>query len=45
MTLGTFWAAKRRHVSCEDAVKHELKWGSLVTHGMIPLEENLIVVG
>ena len=23
----------------------ELKWGSLVTHGMMPLEENLKVVG
>ena len=23
----------------------ELKWGSHVTHGMMPLEENLIVVG
>ena len=27
MTLGTFWVAKRRHVSSADAVKHELKWG------------------
>ena len=44
-TLGTFWVAKRRHVSSADAVKLELKWGSLVTHGMRPLEGNLIVVG
>ena len=45
MTLGTFWVAKRRHVFSADAVKHELKWGSLVTHGIMPLEGNLIVVG
>ena len=45
MTLGTFWVAKRRHVSSADVVKHELNWGSLVTHGMMPLEGNLIVVG
>ena len=32
-------------MSSADAVKLELKWGSLVTHGMMPLEENLIVVG
>ena len=38
MTLGTFWVAKRHHVSSADAVKHELKWGSLVTHGMMPLD-------
>ena len=41
MTLGTFWVAKRRHVSSAYAVKHELKWGSLVTHGIMPLEGNL----
>ena len=28
-----------------DAVKHELKWGSHVTHGMMPLGENLKVDG
>ena len=43
MTLGTFWVAKRRH--SVDAVKLEIKWGSHVTHGMMPLEGNLIVVG
>ena len=32
-------------MSSADAVKLELKWGSLVTHGMMPLEGNLIVVG
>ena len=37
MTLGTFWVAQRRHVSSADAVKLEVKWGSLVTHGMMPL--------
>ena len=42
MTLDTFWVAKRRHVSNADVVKHELlKWGSLVTHDMMPLEGNL----
>ena len=41
MTLGTFWVAQRRHVSSADAVKLEVKWGSLVTHGMMPLERNL----
>ena len=45
MTLGTFWVAQRGHVSSADAVKLEVKWGSLVTHGMMPLEGNLIVVG
>ena len=45
MTLGTFWVAKRRHVSSADAVKYELKWGSLVTHGMMPLEGNIKVDG
>ena len=32
-------------MSSSDAVKHELKWGSLVTHGMMPLEGNLKVDG
>ena len=32
-------------MSSADAVKLELKWGSLVTHGMMSLEGNLIVVG
>ena len=32
-------------MSSVDAVKLELKWGSLMTHGMMPLEGNLIVVG
>ena len=32
-------------MSNADAVKLELKWGSYVTHGMMPLEGNLIVVG
>ena len=32
-------------MSSEDVVKLELKWGSLETHGMMPLEGNLIVVG
>ena len=32
-------------MSSADAVKLELKWDSLVTHGMMPLEGNLIVVG
>ena len=41
MTLGTFWVAQRRHVSSADAVKLDVKWGSLVTHGMMPLEGNL----
>ena len=41
MTLGTFWVAERRHVSSADVVKLEVKWGSLVTHGMMPLEGNL----
>ena len=45
MTLGTFWVAKRQNVSNADAVKLELKWGSHVTHGIMPLEGNLIVVG
>ena len=40
-----FWVAKRLHVSSEDAVKLELKWGSHVTHGIMPLEGNLMVVG
>ena len=45
MTLGTFWVAQRRHVSSADAVKLEVKWGSLVTNGMMPLEGNLKVGG
>ena len=28
-----------------DAVKFELKWGSLETHGIMPLGENLKVDG
>ena len=32
-------------MSSADAVKLELKWGSHVTHGIMPLEGNLIVVG
>ena len=32
-------------MSSADAVKLEVKWGSLVTHDMMPLEENLKVVG
>ena len=32
-------------MSSGDVVKIELKWGSLVTHGMMPLEGNLIVGG
>ena len=32
-------------MSSADAVKLEVKWGSLVTHGMMPLEGNLIVDG
>ena len=29
------------HVFSADAFKLEVKWGSLVTHGMMPLEGNL----
>ena len=32
-------------MSSVDAVKLELKWGSHVTHGIMPLEGNFIVVG
>ena len=32
-------------MSRADAVKLELKWGSLETHGIMPLGENLKVVG
>ena len=41
MTLGMFWVAQRCHVSSADAVKLELKWGSHVTHGIMPLGGNL----
>ena len=45
MTLGTFWVAQRCHVFSADAVKLVVKWSSLVTHGMMPLEGNLKVDG
>ena len=32
-------------MSSEGAVKLELKWGSLETHGIMPLGENLKVDG
>ena len=32
-------------MSSADAVKIELKWGSLETHGIMPLDENLKVDG
>ena len=44
-TLGMFLVAKRCHMSSADAVKLEIKWGSLETHGIMPLGENIKVYG
>ena len=41
MTLGTFWVARGATCPVQMQSNIELKWGSHVTHGIMPLEGNL----